>query len=131
MYSLHFSSVEIESVLKSVKTGKATGPDEMNNRILRELSKELAVPFCSHFNQSIETGVFPQCWKVQRSSRMSDIQKRRSLTSVKLPPCTVLCTPAKVMERVVFKHLYNHFYDNDIIMPLPSGFIPGDSITNQ
>ena len=47
MYSLHFNPVEIESVLKSLKTGKATGPDGMNNRILRELSKELAVPFCS------------------------------------------------------------------------------------
>ena len=35
------------------------------------------------------------------------------------------------MERVVFKHLYNHFYYNSIIMPLQSGFIPGDSTTNQ
>ena len=64
MYSLHFSPVEIESVLKSQKTGKATGPDGMNNRILRELSKEFAVPFCSLSNQSVETGIFPQCWKV-------------------------------------------------------------------
>ena len=64
MYSLHFSPAEIESVVKSLKTGKATGPDGVNNRILRELSKELAVPFCSLFNQSTETGVFPQCWKV-------------------------------------------------------------------
>ena len=64
MYSLHFSPVEIESVLKSLKTGKTTGPGGMNKRILRELSKELAVPFCSLFNQSFETGVFPQCWKV-------------------------------------------------------------------
>ena len=95
MYSLHFSPAEIESVLKSLKTGKATGPDGMNNRILRELSKELAVPFCSLFNQSIETGVFPQCWKVQCSSCMSDIQKRRSITSVKLPPCFSLVYSSK------------------------------------
>ena len=40
MYSLHFSPVEIESVLKSLKTGKATGPDGINNGILREFSKE-------------------------------------------------------------------------------------------
>ena len=35
------------------------------------------------------------------------------------------------MERVVFKHLYTHFYDNNIITSLQSGFIPGDSTTNQ
>ena len=78
----------------------------MNNRILRELSKELAVPFFSLFNQSVETGVFPQCWKLAHV-------------------CSIY------MERVVFKHLYNHFYDNNIITPLQSGFIPGDSTTNQ
>ena len=64
MYSLHFSPTEIESVLKSLKTGKATRPDGINNRILRELSKELAVPFCSFFHQCIETGVFPLCREV-------------------------------------------------------------------
>ena len=32
------------------------------------------------------------------------------------------------MERAV---LNNHFNDNNIIIPLQSGFIPGDSITNQ
>ena len=35
------------------------------------------------------------------------------------------------MERAVFKHLYNHFNDNDIKTPLQCGFIPGDSTTNQ
>ena len=36
------------------------------------------------------------------------------------------------MEIVVFKHLYiNHFYDNNIITPLQSGFIPGGSTTNR
>ena len=85
MYSLHFSPAEIEFVLKSLKTGKATGPDGMNNRVLRELSKELAVPFCSLFNQSIETGVFPQCWKVAHVCPI--YKKRRPITSVKLPPC--------------------------------------------
>ena len=31
----------------------------------------------------------------------------------------------------MFKHLYNHFRDNNILSPLQSGFIPGDSTTNQ
>ena len=80
-------------------------------------------------NQSIETGVFPQCWKV---AHVCPIYKNgdRSLPS-NYRPVSLLCTPAKVMERVVFKHLYNHFYDNNIITPLQSGFIPGDSTTNQ
>ena len=33
--------------------------------------------------------------------------------------------------RVVLKHLFNHLHENSILAPLQSGFIPGDSITNQ
>ena len=34
------------------------------------------------------------------------------------------------MERVIFKHLYNHLRDNNILSSLQSGFIPGDSTVN-
>ena len=37
----------------------------------------------------------------------------------------------KIAERAVFKHLYNHLHENSILTPLLSGFIPGDSPTNQ
>ena len=31
----------------------------------------------------------------------------------------------------MFKHLYNHLLDNNILTAFQSGFIPGDSTTNQ
>ena len=37
----------------------------------------------------------------------------------------------KVFERLVFKHLFNHLRDNNILKSFQSGFIPGDSTTNQ
>ena len=129
IYSLHFSPVKIESVLKSLKTGKATGPDGINNRILRELSKDHAVPFCSLFNQSTETGIFPQCWKVVHACLIFK-NGDPSLPS-NYRPVSLLCTPAKVMERAVFKYLYNHFNANNIITPSQSGFTPDDSTTHQ
>ena len=36
----------------------------------------------------------------------------------------------KVLGRIVFKHLYNHFHKNDILTPLQSGFILGNSTVN-
>ena len=47
---------EVESVLKILPAGKATGPNGLSNRILRELSHELSTPYCSLFNQSLDTG---------------------------------------------------------------------------
>ena len=41
--------LEVESTLQTWKVGKASGPNGLNNRILRELSSQLASPFCSLF----------------------------------------------------------------------------------
>ena len=46
-------------------------------------------------------------------------------------PISLLSNIDKVLERIVFKHLYNHFLENDILTPLQSGFIPGDSTVDQ
>ena len=36
-----------------------------------------------------------------------------------------------VFEKIVFKHLYNHLVENNLITENQSGFRPGDSVTNQ
>ena len=46
-------------------------------------------------------------------------------------PISLLNNINKVLERIVFKHLYNHFLENDILTPLQSGFISCASTVNQ
>ena len=93
VYLLHFSPVEIESVLKS-----------LNPQVRMELTiiffanslRNLLSHSVHFFNQSIETGIFPQCWKV---ANVCPIYKNgdRSLPS-NYRPFSLLCTPAKVMS---------------------------------
>ena len=61
--SIVFTRLEVESVLKSLALGKASGPNGLSNRILRELSNELLTPFCSLFNQFLRSGTFPTQYK--------------------------------------------------------------------
>ena len=51
--------LEVESALKTLTVGKASGPNGFNNHILKELSSQLFFPFCSLFNQSMEAGILP------------------------------------------------------------------------
>ena len=37
----------------------------------------------------------------------------------------------KVFEKIIFKHVYNHLISNKLLTPFQSGFLPGDSTTNQ
>ena len=125
--SLQITPNEVESVLKSLPLGKASGPDGINNRVLRELCRELSVPFCSLFNRSLHTGEFPEIWKRSHVTPIAKGGNRASPSNYR----PLLCTPEKCFERVVFKHLYKHFNENHILTPLQSGFVPGDSTVNQ
>ena len=46
-------------------------------------------------------------------------------------PISLLNNIDKVLERIIFKHVYNHLKDNNFFTSYQSGFMPGDSTVNQ
>ena len=46
-------------------------------------------------------------------------------------PISLISILAKIMERLVYKHIYNYLIDNNLITSHQSGFTPGDSAVNQ
>ena len=120
---------EVESLLKSLVDGKASGPNGLNNKVLKELASEISEPLCSLFNYSLSLGSFPNSWK---EANITPIPKKGDLSLLtNHRPVSLLNAELKVFERLVFKHLFNHLRDNNILTPLQSGFIPGDSTVNQ
>ena len=127
--SIVLTTDEVDSVLKILPVGKATGPNGLSNRILRELSHELSIPYFSLFNQSLDTGNVPRSYK---EANVCPVPKKGDLSIVSNHrPISLLNSEDKVIERLVFKHLYNHLRDNNILTSLQSGFIPCDSTVNQ
>ena len=57
---------EVLDVLKTLKRGKASGPDGINNRILIEAARQLAPHLCDLFNQSLNTSSVPSSWKMSK-----------------------------------------------------------------
>ena len=109
---VHLSNIvvtydEVVSVLKAPPIGKATGPDGINNCILRELAHELSSPQWSLFNQSLILGIVPDICK---EAHVCPIQKNGDRIAVSnYHPISFLSNINKVYERIVFKHLYNTF----------------------
>ena len=46
-------------------------------------------------------------------------------------PVSLLSLLGKILERKVFKYVYNHFRDNFLISVWQSGFLPGSSTITQ
>ena len=57
------SPKEIKNVLKKLKNKKATGFDQINNRIIKNLSHRAIIHFKILINHILIFGHFPQTWK--------------------------------------------------------------------
>ena len=56
--------MEVQQVLGKLDPNKATGHDGIPAKILRDCSKELALPLANLFNTSIVFEHFPSDWKL-------------------------------------------------------------------
>ena len=126
---IHITETDVSDVLCLLNTSKASGPDLLNPTLLKEASSQLALPLASLFNKSLTSGVFPEAWK---EANVTPIYKKDDPSIVNnYRPISLLNIIGKVMERCVFKHVYNYLHANNIITRLQSGFQPKDSTINQ
>ena len=127
--SISISPYEVEDILKTLKTGKAAGPDSIDNRLLKELSGPLSTPLTDLFKFSLASGKVPSLWK---QAHVTPILKKNDASDVaNYRPISLLNTIGKVLEKIVHKYVFNVLNDHHVITTLQSGFVPGDSSVNQ
>ena len=101
-----FSVIEtkcVEDHIKNLKNGKATGLDGIGTRILKAGSPVLSIYLAQIFNQSLNIGYVPKCWKIKR---VSPIHKGDKKTDKKTDPnnfrpISILAIPMKFFEKIV------------------------------
>ena len=129
LHNIIITEEEVRSVLQTLKLGKSSGPDNINNRILKEIAYPISKPLCDLFNYSLSHGIFPDVWK---QANVSPLYKKDDPPLVcNYRPISLLSSIGKVMEKIIHKHMFNYFNDHSIITCLQSGFVPGDSTVNQ
>ena len=95
---------EIKSTLLALKSGKSSGSDKINNRILKELTIPLSKPLCSLFNISFVKGIFPNVWK---HASVTPLYKKDDPSLVcNYRPISLLGTVGKTLEKIIHKHIF-------------------------
>ena len=61
--SIVTSAEEVKSILETLKIGKASGPDSINNYVLKMCAVELSEPLSKLFNCSLSQAKVPITWK--------------------------------------------------------------------
>ena len=63
MPEINVTNNGVEKLLKNIDASKATGPDEISARILKEFAPQLSPLLTNIFNKSIQEGEVPNDWR--------------------------------------------------------------------
>ena len=126
--------VQEEEVLDQIKIldcNKSYGPDGISPRFIKMAGLSLVKPLTLLFNTSLGNGIFPSNWK--KANVLPLHKKSSNQYADNYRPVSLLCILGKipVFERIIFKHVYNHFWENSLISRWQSGFLPGFSTVMQ
>ena len=87
-------------------------------------------PLTRLFNKSLRAGHFPTSWK---QANVTPIFKNKGTNSepTNYRPISLLSCISKIFEKLVFKQVYKHLTDNNILSDKQSGCRPGHSTQLQ
>ena len=122
---------EVNDLLKCIDTTKATGPDGISPKLLYEAGASIVPSLTKLINLSLSTSKVPNYkdWKIANVIplfKKGDKHERNNYRPVSLLSCV-----SKILERIVFKHLFNYLREHGLLSKDQSGFQPGDSTVNQ
>ena len=124
---IEFTEGEVLFFLKQLDANKATGPDGIPNRILKETSEQIAPSLCKLFNMSLQTGCFPSEWSI---ANVVPVFKKGDADCVEnYRPISLLSNISKLLERCVLNKIRDHVLQ--YMQSDQHGFVPGKSCTSQ
>ena len=122
-----FSEKDVFLVLKRLDINKGSGPNDIPLRVLHECAAELTPSLTALFNMSMSTCTLPDAWK---HAYVVPIYKKGGKCKVDhYRPISFLNGVSKIMERLVFNHVYHSVYP--MINSAQHGFIKNRSTTSQ
>ena len=119
----------VQKLLLNLNVKKASGPDNISCRILRELSMELAPVLAAIYTQSIESGEVPIDWTQALVTPIFKKGNRHLPENYR--PVSLTSIPCKIMEHIICSHVRDHLDEYDILSPLQHGFRERHSCKSQ
>ena len=128
MYFCPTNEIEIQNIISELPNKVSSGHDKINNNLLKELKFVLAKPLTDLFNKSMSQGCFPSAMKL---SEVVPLHKGKSrMLPENYRPISLLVTISKVLEKLVYKRVYNYLQSNGSLYTSQYGFHSNHSTDN-
>ena len=119
----------VEKLLKNLNPNKATGPDGISPRVLKEFASEIAPILTIIFQTSLDSGIIPNDWK---HANISPIYKKGERTKASnYRPVSLTSVSCKLCEHIVHSHIMSFLDKHKILTTSQHGFRSGHSCETQ
>ena len=110
----------VYQLLSNIQQHKASGPDNLPARFLREVAYEISPVLSVIFQASLDQGVLPSIWK---TAKVVPIHKK----GIKSDPCnyrpvSLTCICCKILEHIVYSSISDHLASFNILCDEQHGF---------
>lgn len=113
---------DVCNLIRKMPSNKSSGMDGVSARLLKEAAPIVSGSLAAIINMSITKGIFPNDWK---QAKISPIHKEGPKTDPNnYRPISILSTVSKIIEKIIFKQVYDHLNSNGILNKFQSGFRP-------
>jgi len=110
----------VTKLLKSLKPHKASGPDEIGARVLKELHDDIAPILTTIFHHSLKTGQVPNDWKQANVAPVYKKGDRYAAENYRPVSLTSIC--CKLLEHIIVSNMMSHFEEHHILNDCQHGF---------
>ena len=119
----------VAKLLKKINPAKASGPDNIPNRVLKQCADQLAPILTTIFQRSIDTGSLPDDWLKANISCIFKKGDKHSPENYR--PVSLTSVPCKLLEHIICSHMMKHLEKHKILTTLNHGFRSGYSCETQ
>ena len=116
----HVTVAKVNKLLKKLKNTKSTSIDELDNFCVKLAADVIDKPLHHVITLSILQKRFPSGWKL---SKVIPLHKKHSKLEMKnYRPVAILSPLSKILEKIVYKQIYEYFTVNKIFHPNLHGY---------
>ena len=110
----------VASLLANLDPSKASGPDGIPARVLKDMANDLAPSLTLIYQASLQQGRIPDEW---RKALITPIYKNGDRSCpANYRPISLTCIVCKTLEHIISTSIYNHLEEYDILCPEQHGF---------
>ena len=122
----HISNEEILDIITHLDN-KSSGPQSIPINLLKLIADIIIIPLCKIISNSFTSGVFPDALKICKVIPIHKGDSTNELNNYR--PISLLSIFDKIIEKAMYKRLYNFLEQHDILFHNQYGFRKNNSTT--